>query len=596
MFILEPMNGGNLKSMALAGIPVFPGVVMGEFFLHQGSGSPPVPTRNIDRAQVELEQARFRRALELAKAELELLREGGGEAQREILGAQVLMLSDPEFVPLVGAAIESQLVNAESALAGCIGASVAAMRSCGDAFLAARAADIEDAFGRVMQKLLLEGAPRERQGGSSLPEKSLKGKILAARDIAPSEAVSLKRSGIAAIIMEEGGPACHVAVLAKSWGIPAVLGVSGLAKALSPLPKGTPLLVDGSSGKIIVNPSKEDEEKCRQAAPPSKEKPAAKGRRRLKCETADGAPFSILANIAMPDECADAFLIEGISGIGLFRTEFLFLQGGELLLADEETQLAAYKSAAAACGKLPLTIRTMDLGGDKALLSQAELREKNPLLGWRAIRYCLSERDVFKTQLKAILRASAFGDVRVMFPMVASVSELDAALSVLEEAKDACRADNLPFDEGIKAGAMIEVPASAVCADLIARRAAFLSIGTNDLIQYTMAADRENPKVACLHDPFEPAVLRLIQRVIQCGKAAGREVSLCGEMAAEPLSACMLFGLGIRKFSMAASAAEAVAEALSGFTAPFLEECAKKALECATGKEALGALKAALGL
>ena len=590
------MSGGGSKSVELKGIPVFPGVVMAEFFLHEESACAPIPIRSIGRGEVKAEAARFLQALELARDEIAVLQEGGGEAQREILGAQGLMLSDPEFIPLVNAAIESRLVSAESALRFCIDTSVSALRASGDAFLAERAADIEDAYGRVMQKLVLGRKPREAQAGSGLSAKSLEGKILAARNIAPSEAVSLKRSGIAAIVMEEGGAACHVAVLAKSWGIPAVLGVSGLVEALKALPKGGPLLVDGEAGKIIVNPSKEDKEKCSSGLAASKEKAAAKERKRLKCETADGEAFSILANIALPDECADAFLIEGIGGVGLFRTEFLFLQGGELLLADEQTQFEAYKAAAVACGGRPLTIRTMDLGGDKALLSQAELREKNPLLGWRALRYCLSERNVFKTQLKAILRASAFGRARVMFPMITSVTELDAALSVLEEAKAACRAEGLSFDEGIKAGAMIEVPSAAVCADLIARRVAFMSIGTNDLIQYTMAADRENPKVAYLYDCFEPAVLRLIQNVIQSGKNAACEVSLCGEMAGDPLAACMLFGLGLRKFSMAAGAAETVAGALSGFKASFLEECAKKALRSDTGKDALGAFRAALNL
>ena len=590
------MSGGGSKSVVLKGVPVFPGVVLAEFFLREESARAPVPARRIECSEVEAETRRFLRALELARDEITFLQEGGSDAQREVLGAQVLMLSDPEFIPLVRAAIETQLVNVEAALADCIDTSVAALRASGDAFLAERAADIEDAFGRVMQKLLLGGSPGASQSGSSLSQKSLSGKILAARNIAPSEVVSLKRSGIAAIIMEEGGPACHVAVLAKSWGIPAVLGVSGLVNALKALPKGAQLLVDGAGGEVIVNPSKEDEEKCAQSAPAYKEKAAAKGRKRLKCETADGVPFSLLANIASPDECADAFLIEGISGVGLFRTEFLFLQGGELLLADEQTQFEAYRAAAQDCGGRPLTIRTMDLGGDKSLLSQSKLREKNPLLGWRALRYCLSERDAFRKQLKAILRASVFGDIRVMFPMVTSVSELDAALSILEEAKDACRAEGAPFDEGIKAGAMIEVPSAAVCADLIARRAAFMSIGTNDLIQYTMAADRENPKVAYLYDSFEPAVLRLIQRVIQCGKNAACEVSLCGEMAGNPLMACLLFGLGLRKFSMAAGVAEAVAAALSSFEERLLEECAQKALECATGKEALSVFKAALNL
>lgn len=582
-----PMGKGASKGKELKGIPVVPGTACGEFIALKESKLEPIPSRNIERSQAEAEEGRFQRALDLAREEIELLQEGEG-AQREILNAQLLMLTDPEFVPLVKGAIKSKLLSAEAALKGCIDASVAALSSSGNDFLAGRAADIKDAFGRVMQKLIPTGE------GQRLHDVSLKGKILAARDIAPSKAISLKREGIAAIAMEEGGPACHVAVLAKSWGIPAVLGVSGLMDALSALPEGSRILVDGAEGKVIVNPSIKDAKAREKPMPAAKERAGAKGRR-LKCETADGVGFSILANIAAPEECETAFLMEGISGVGLFRTEFLFLQGDKHLISDEETQFKAYRDAAMACGHRVLTIRTMDLGADKAILSQEALHEKNPLLGWRALRYSLSERSSFKAQLRAILRASAFGRARVMFPMVASVSELEEALSILEEAKDECRAAGIPFDEGIKAGAMIEVPSAAVCADLIARRASFISIGTNDLIQYTMAADRENPKVACLHNPFEPAVLRLIRHVLQCGERAACEVSLCGEMAGDPLSACLLFGLGLRRFSMSAGSAPAVSAALSSFTAPFLAECAEKALQCETGKDALSDFKAALG-
>ncbi len=589
------MNSGDSESKVLEGISVFPGTVYGEFFVPEEIQPSALPFRNITQKQAEAEGNRFQGAIELAKNEIAFLQEGGGEVQREILGAQLLMLSDPEFIPLVKSTIETRLINAEAALRSCIDSSVEALRSSGSDFLAARAADIEDAFGRVMQKLLLSDKPRGASGGSFSAE-NLKGKILAAFNIAPSEAVSLKNSGIAAIIMEEGGPACHVAVLAKSWEIPAVLGVSGLMKALSSLPEGSRILVDGASGKIVTGLSEKEAEKYARAVPVANRQSRSKEQERLKCETADGEGFSILANIAMPDECADAFAMEGISGVGLFRTEFLFLQSGDFLLADEEMQFKAYKTAAEACGGRVLTIRTMDIGGDKALLSQTALREKNPLLGWRALRYCLSEREVFKTQLKAILRASVFGNVRVMFPMVTSLAELDEALSILEEAKESCRREGLPFDESIKAGAMIEVPSAAVCADLIAGRVSFMSIGTNDLIQYTTAADRENPKVAYLYDSFEPAVLRLIKHVIQCGEKSDVEVSVCGEMAGEPLSACLLFGLGLRKFSMAATSVAAVSKALSAFASPLLTDSAKKALECSTGKEALSIFKSALNI
>lgn len=571
----------------LRGIPVFPGVVYGEFVFAAEPAPAEIPHRTLDPGQTEDEWLRFEAALHQAEEELRVLRDGGGKEQREILDAQLLMLSDPEFLPLVRREMEERRENAEAALDSCVKTSVLALRAAGDAFLAARAADIEDAFGRVMAKLL--HAPSV--SGADHVYTDYKGKILAARNLSPSAAVALRNSGIAALVTEEGGAACHVAVLAKSWKIPAVTGVSGLSAALHKLPPESRILLDGSAGRVVTGLSPQEAEAYAQSVRPE---PDSSGpAESLPSATADGTAFTLLANIALPEECAGA-LAAGTAGVGLFRSEFLFLQENGFSPADEEKQFQAYRMAAEAAGGRPVTIRTLDVGGDKPLAEQSALREKNPLLGWRALRFCLARRDVFQAQLRAILRASAFGRIQLMFPMVASCTELEAALSALEEAKLSCVKDGFRFDPEIRVGVMIEIPSAAVCADLFARRVSFLSVGTNDLTQYTMAADRENPQVAYLYDCFEPGVLRLLRHVIQCGAAEGAEVSVCGEMAGDPLAACLLFGLGLRKFSMSSVLAAAVARALSAFSSSVLADAAEKALACAAGTEARSVFQTAL--
>lgn len=583
----------NSECKSLRGFPVSPGVVYGEVVAAKEESSAEIPRRNISEDQIEYEWKRFEEALNISKKEIAGLKEGGDKTQNEILDAQLLMLNDPEFLPLVKKELESKLVNIESALDSCICSATALLRSSGDEYLACRAADIEDAFGRVMRRLLDRCGRKECSGdsGGCGCSATLAGKILAAGNISPSYAVSLKKAGVAAIVLEEGGPACHVAILARSWNIPAVVGVRGLCGTAGDF-SGMRMLVDGRAGTVFINPP---EKYAEDYIKTEREKAASsKKTGKLPSETSDGVPFSLLANIAVPGDCAGA-LSCGAAGVGLFRSEFLFLRDDSFSLPDEEEQFEAYSSAARAMDGRPVTIRTLDVGGDKSLSSQAALKEKNPLLGWRAIRFCLDEKEIFQTQLRAVLRASAFGDVRIMFPMVASVYELDKALSALEEAKASCRRDGFNFNENIMTGVMIEIPSVAVCADIMARRVSFMSVGSNDLIQYTMAADRENPKVSYLYNCFDPAVLRLIKNVIDAGGKHGTEVSLCGEMGGNPVSACLLFGMGLRKFSMSAALMEQVSAALSSCSSVKLEQTAEAVLRACSSAEAESILERELG-
>jgi phosphotransferase system enzyme I (PtsI) len=302
----------------------------------------------------------------------------------------------------------------------------------------------------------------------------------------------------------------------------------------------------------------------------------------LPARTLDGRDVLIKANIEVPEETESA-LRHGASGVGLFRSEFLFLQAGPP--PTEESQFAAYRQVLEAMGDKPVTIRTLDVGGDKIMPTLAMEEEKNPLLGWRAIRYCLSDSDLFQTQLRAILRASSFGDARIMFPMISGPGELEDAIAALDEAKAACRKRGQKFRGDIPVGIMIEVPSAAMIADILAKKVAFFSIGTNDLIQYTIAVDRGNEKVAYLHEPFHPAVLRLIKKVIDDGHAAGIPVSMCGEMASDPFAAVVLLGLGLDEFSMSAVSVPDVKRIIRSIGYTEAAEVANEALKLSSHKE-----------
>jgi phosphotransferase system enzyme I (PtsI) len=566
----------------LEGLSASRGIVIGPAFCYADESTAPIPRYEISEAETEAQWLRFVHALEQSRSELALLKDDRNREQSGILDAHLMMLTDPEFIPAIRKSLETRLLNIETVLKDKVEEAAGMLRLTRDAYLAERAVDIEDAFDRVMGHLLHE-AEGQKTGGTTnrfIPP----GTILVARNIKPSAALALKDSGITGIILEEGGATSHVAILARTWRIPAVMGVRGI---LSMIEDGEQLILDAVDGCVICEATSDilSSYRSRSRADIRLQVETENERAALvkaPAETTDGVVVSLKANIAIAEEAISA-REEGAEGVGLFRSEFLFL--GSDVLPGEEEQFDAYRAAVEHMNGAPVIIRTLDAGADKMLGEQAELAEKNPLLGWRAVRYCLDRRDMFKEQLRALLRASYYGDLRIMFPMISNVEELDAVLDVLEEAKTECFRDGFAFNLGLKVGIMIEIPAAAVCADLLAQKVDFMSIGTNDLIQYTMAVDRENPKVAHLYDCFNPAVLRLVRLTIEAGKASRCEVSMCGEMAGDPAAVFLLMGMGLRNFSMAPALICQVKELVRKVSLADAIELADAALELSAARE-----------
>ncbi len=562
----------------LEGLSASPGIAVGPVFRYVDEPAASIPRYDIDADEAGRHWDRFDAALEKSRREIGFLMDGRNKEQNDILEAQLLMLADPEFIPQVRSELFKALVNIETVLQRKIDEATALLRSTGDAYLSERAVDIEDAFGRVMTHLLRGGK------ASPAPRFVPPGTILAAANLRPSEALALRDSGIIGIALEEGGATSHVAILARAWKIPAVMGVRGLLDLVC---DGDEMVLDAVDGVVIVEPAADAVSRYKSMEKSeSRLKSAASGTRAAlttaPAVTTDGERMTLRANIALSDETDEARL-EGAEGVGLYRSEFLFL--GRDSLPDEELQYEEYRRVLEGMQGAPVTIRTLDAGADKMIADQRDYVEKNPLLGWRAIRYCLERRDVFRTQLRALLRASAHGDLKIMFPMIANLPELEEALSILEDAREELQREKIPFNRDMKVGIMVEIPSAAVCADQLAQRADFLSIGTNDLIQYSMAVDRENPKVAYLYDCFNPAVLRLISMTIDAGKSAGIDVSMCGEMAGDPVSVFLLMGLGLRNFSMSPALVNPVKELVRKVSLRDAREVAQSALGLSAPRE-----------
>ncbi len=565
------------KVRKLEGLSASRGIAIGPAFIFGEEALPEIPRTAIEPGETAAEWSRFEAALEASKQEILLLRDERNRDQSGILDAHLMMLSDPEFIPRIKRSLETTLVNVEAVLSDAVAEAAAMLRSTGDDYLAERAVDIEDAFARVQGNLAkrsprVAGQARASSASTFIPP----GSILVARAMRPSEALSLRDSGVAGIVLEEGGATSHVAILARSWRIPAVMGARGAVELVS---DGVETILDANDGLVLVAPGNDlvSSYRARMTRIDKDLESKASSRvlsRDAPLTTACGERVNLLANIALAEEAALA-IEDGAVGIGLYRSEFLFL--GSRGLPHEETQFAAYRAAVELSRGAPVVVRTLDAGADKALDEQIELAEKNPLLGWRAVRFCLDRKDVFRTQLRALLRASAFGDLRIMFPMISCVEELDAALDALDEARSELAAAKVPFRKGLKVGIMIEIPAAAACADLLAKKVDFMSIGTNDLIQYTMAVDRENSRVAHLFDCYQPAVLRLIDATIRAGERTRTSVSMCGEMAHDPAAVFLLLGMGLRNFSMASERIGAVRDLVERVTLADAQELARSA-------------------
>jgi phosphoenolpyruvate-protein phosphotransferase (PTS system enzyme I) len=551
----------------MKGIPASTGISIGKVFLYS-TQKLNVPAYSIDKEEIAGEIERFNNAISKVKLDLEELvektRETAGKKDLEIIETHLMMIEDPDLKSQIVQGIAEEGKNAEHITEYTISLMTKTLEEADDEYLNERVVDLIDIQSRILHHLMYI----ERTSLVDIEEEI----VLVAQTLLPSEVLTMNKKFIKGIVLDAGGKTSHTAILARSFEIPAVLGLSNVTKKVR---NGNTIIVDGNQGTVILRPGRNtvNDYKTRQDAWIKHEQELLL-LHKLPAETLDGHTVLLKANIEIPEEALSA-IAHGASGIGLYRSEFLFLRPGDV--ATEEEQYDAYAYVLKHMkGKGPVTIRTIDVGGDKVIPGSEDFDEENPILGWRAVRFCLSRPDIFRIQLRAMLRASVFGSLKIMFPMISGGEELESVLQVLNEVKEDCRREKIPFDENIQVGSMIEVPSAALISDIIARKVDFLSIGTNDLIQYTIAVDRGNEKIAYLYQPFHPGVLRFLKMIIDNGHKAGIPVAMCGEMASDPISTVLLLGLGLDEFSMSPTSVLEVKKIIRSVTITEARELAAK--------------------
>ena len=533
-----------MTSFTLHGIPVSRGIAIGRAHL-LAPAALDVEHYLIAEEKVEAEVARLQSALAAVRTELQTLwSELPKEAPAELgafIDVHALILSDPMIADVPLDIIRTRHYNAEWALVTQIEELSSQFEEIEDAYLRERKADVEQVGERILKQLM---------GSASLLPKNVDGDgphmIVVSHDISPADMLQFRDRAFSGFITDVGGQNSHTAIVARSLDIPATVGVS-FASAL--IRQGDWIIIDGDAGVVVVDPAPIvlDQYRDKQARQLRERKKLGK-LKKTPSVTLDGTPVTLLANIEFPDDCAHA-LEGGAHGIGLFRSEFLFMNRAANELPTEEEQFHSYKQAVIAMKGRPVTIRTLDIGSDKPI-DEDEQTSLNPALGLRAIRYCLAEPQMFMTQLRAILRASAFGPIKLLIPMLSHAFEIDQTLAMIEQAKAQLRAEKIKFDAEIRIGAMIEVPGAALALPMFIKRLDFLSIGTNDLIQYTLAIDRVDHEVAHLYNPLHPSVLFLLSSTIAMAAKAEVPISVCGEMAGDIKMTRLLLGMGLREFSM----------------------------------------------
>jgi phosphotransferase system enzyme I (PtsI) len=558
------------------GIPVSPGVVIGPALVLDTEGIR-IPRRFVSGDLVEAEVGRLRQALAAAGHDAQDRQQAitakMGKQYGAIFGAHALLIQDPQMVKEVEGLIRQRSHAAEYAVSQVMRRHAKALESLDRGHFTARAADLFDIEKAILRHLL---------GHRSEVLQQLKEPVVVlAHDLTPSETAALDPRMVHAFVTEAGGRASHTAIMAGVLGIPAVVG---LGRFLTDVSGGDEVIVDGNRGVVILNPDDETRERSEQTR---KNFHTFENQlvqlRELPAETRDGTRVLLLGNIEFPEEARQC-VERGAGGVGLYRTEFLYLN--RQTDPTEAEHLDAYLTVLRALGSRPVVIRTLDLGADKfSTSSEPQRDERNPFLGLRSVRLCLRNLTLFKTQMRAILRASAFGDVRIMFPMVSTLLELRQCKMILAEVKEDLEDEGIPFNRNLPVGTMIEVPSAALLAEQMAREVNFFSIGTNDLVQYTLAADRTNEAVASLYSPGDPAVLRLIELVVQAAQRNKIDVSVCGEMSGEPTYTMLLLGMGLRQLSVTPHNIPEIKKLIRSVTLEEANQVAREALRLETARD-----------
>ncbi|MDW3797597.1 phosphoenolpyruvate--protein phosphotransferase [Staphylococcus saprophyticus] len=527
-------------------------------------------------SDVDAEIAKFNNAIQTSKVELTKIRNNAeqnlGADKAAIFDAHLLVLDDPELIQPIEEKIKNEQVNAPTALSDVTGQFITIFESMDNEYMKERAADIRDVSKRVLAHIL----------GVELPNPSMidESVVIIGNDLTPSDTAQLNKEFVQGFVTNIGGRTSHSAIMSRSLEIAAVVGTKSITQEVK---QGDMIIVDGLTGEVIIDPT-EDEVIAYQNKRERffEDKQELQKLRDEETTTIDGRHAELTANIGTPNDLKGV-IENGAEGIGLYRTEFLYMGRDEMPTEDE--QFEAYKKVLETMEDKRVVVRTLDIGGDKELPYLNLPEEMNPFLGYRAIRLCLNQPDIFRPQLRALLRASAFGKLNIMFPMVATIQEFRDAKALLLEEKDNLTNEGIEVSDDIELGIMVEIPSTAALADVFAKEVDFFSIGTNDLIQYTMAADRMSERVSYLYQPYNPSILRLVKQVIEASHKEGKWTGMCGEMAGDEIAIPLLLGLGLDEFSMSATSVLKARRQIKGLSQNEMEELAQRAIDCATSEE-----------
>ncbi|HCZ0460230.1 phosphoenolpyruvate--protein phosphotransferase [Staphylococcus aureus] len=534
--------------------------------------------KNEKVTDVEGEVAKFNSAIEASKVELTKIRNNAevqlGADKAAIFDAHLLVLDDPELIQPIQDKIKNENANAATALTDVTTQFVTIFESMDNEYMKERAADIRDVSKRVLSYIL----------GVELPNPSMidESVVIVGNDLTPSDTAQLNKEFVQGFATNIGGRTSHSAIMSRSLEIPAIVGTKSITQEVK---QGDMIIVDGLNGDVIVNPTEDEliayQDKRERYFADKKE---LQKLRDADTVTVDGVHAELAANIGTPNDLPGV-IENGAQGIGLYRTEFLYM--GRDQMPTEEEQFEAYKEVLEAMGGKRVVVRTLDIGGDKELSYLNLPEEMNPFLGYRAIRLCLAQQDIFRPQLRALLRASVYGKLNIMFPMVATINEFREAKAILLEEKENLKNEGHDISDDIELGIMVEIPATAALADVFAKEVDFFSIGTNDLIQYTLAADRMSERVSYLYQPYNPSILRLVKQVIEASHKEGKWTGMCGEMAGDETAIPLLLGLGLDEFSMSATSILKARRQINGLSKNEMTELANRAVDCATQEEVI---------